>query len=197
MSRRAKIIILIVFVLVVVLVVLLLFLGRRRVASVSAPAPGVSPENAPVVSAPAAPPVPFGAVSAPAQGGAVEVSAASREAFVRSFVERYGSYSNQSDFENLEDLYPFMTQRLRQQTEKFVRDERAREVRGTSYVGVTTRALSVRTASESATEARVLVSAQRQEATAANPSGRVYYQDIELSLKNVGDAWRVDAAVWK
>ena len=47
-----------------------------------------------------------------------EKEKAQLQQLVSAFVERYGSYSNQTDFENLTDLMPFMSQSLKNWAEK-------------------------------------------------------------------------------
>src|SRR3989338_3421724 len=61
----------------------------------------------------------------------------------RSFAERFGSFSNQSNFENVEGLKPFMTPAMRKWADTFVRDAAAKADPGAPYYGITTRTLEV------------------------------------------------------
>lgn len=198
MSRRTKIIILVIIVLVVVAMVWILLVSRRRTTSPPPPTPAAAGPAIPSLPTPPAAPLSTAGAgaggTAPLTGPAAEVGV---EVLARSFVERYGSYSNQSNFENLENLYAFMTGRLRRESEAFVSKQRAvRTGVPAVYAGTTTRVLSVKTLAKSAGEATLRAMTQRTETQAGNPP-RVYYQDIELTMKNVGEEWRVDTATWK
>ena|SRR3989338_4692785 len=197
MSRRTKIIIAAVF---VVLIGALLFLWFRSRAAVSIPEPVQEP-NGGAPSVPelsGAPPTPLSSNNTSVVSGTNESAPrAGVEAFSRSFVERYGSYSNQSDFENIENLYPFMTEKMQGSAEAFVMQERATQKRTQEYTGVTTRVLSTRIVTQSDSRATLTLKTQRTESGAALPAPRVYYQDIELSLVSEGGVWKVDEAKWK
>lgn len=115
-----------------------------------------------------------------------------------SFVERYGSYSNQSDFENLEDLLPFMSQSFSQWAEDFVSLQRANRQESAIYYGLTTRALNSETI-EFAPEnglIKVKVSTQRQEVVGSAVNSKVYYQDAEVELIKENDIWKVSRITW-
>jgi len=60
----------------------------------------------------------------------------------RTFIERYGTWSNQSDFENFTDLYPYMTDELKIATQDFVLRQRTALTANSLYYGLTTRFLS-------------------------------------------------------
>ena len=192
MSSRSKIVIVIIVLVLVVGIGTGFFLWKSRLGSLE----GTSSQN--------------GSTSADAQSvggvafssgssgnGAVRSENPDQYAFARSFVERYGSYSNQSNFENMEDLYPFMTDRMKTATAAFVKSQRDKGAGGASYQGTTTHALSARTLEEGSERAVLSIASQRQESNAEMPSGRVYYQTIELVLIKDGASWRVDEANWK
>ena len=120
------------------------------------------------------------------------------EAIARSFTERFGSFSNQGDFENVEDLYPFMTAKMRQWAEGYVTAGRARqEAVAADYFGTTTRALGSQVIGKGSQKMVVLVTAQRRESTTTALNARVYNQDIELVFVENAGIWRVDDARWK
>lgn len=185
MSKRAKIIITIAILGVLALLVWLIVAGRRSAL--------------PATSAPSASP-PLGGGTPPPSGGSFTPSATLRtgapalDAFVRSFAERYGSFSNQSGFANLKELLPFMTEELRKESEKLV----ARATTANApYAGTTTKALAIKEQQVGDSAATFLISTQRRESTAQNPNTKVYYQDLELSLLKIGEEWKVNRAVWK
>lgn len=199
MPRKIKVIIGIVLIIVVVIVVLLLLFGGRERG-------GASVSSTPATETPQGGTPSGDALSASGAPSSVAPSTAtargtpvSYEATARSFVERYGSYSNQSNFENIEALYPFMTDRMRRESKDTVAAQRS-DARRTLvvYSGVTTRVLSLATISSSVTVANVRASTQRtQSGGTIQGAPRVSYQDIELSLLKVGEEWKIDSAVWK
>ncbi len=64
-------------------------------------------------------------------------------ALARMFIERYGTWSNQSNFENFTDLYFYMTDELKAETQSFVVNQRADFSADATYYGLTTRVLSL------------------------------------------------------
>lgn len=117
-----------------------------------------------------------------------------------SFAERFGSYSNQSDYANFEDLYDFMTAAMKQWAEKMVAELRTR-ARGSNdiYFGITTKALSssLSNFSETSSQAEVLVKTQRREASGSTANARIYYQDIIIKFVKEKEVWKVDGAFWQ
>ncbi|MBI2551969.1 hypothetical protein HYW17_01555 [Candidatus Uhrbacteria bacterium] len=122
----------------------------------------------------------------------------SLETLARSFAERYGSYSNQNQFENVKDLYPFMTDGLRSKAAREI--AQAQELSTSSsaagYLGVTTKAMSVKVEERTAESARTAVQTQRKEVRDAE-SPRIYYQEIMLVFIKDGEQWKVDGVEWR
>lgn len=115
------------------------------------------------------------------------------ESLARLFVERIGSYSNQSNFQNLDDVAGLMTSRARSWADGL---KKTQDTSG-GYRGTTTKALTAETTDWKPREtARVRIATQRQEERdSATP--RLYYQDAEVRLVFGGDSWLVDEMVWQ
>lgn len=113
-----------------------------------------------------------------------------------SFAERFGSFSNQSDFQNIRDLFPFMTESMKNWAENYIEAQRA-GMNVEIYYGITTKAISRKFLDFSENSAKVLVSTQRRESTGAMTNERIVYQDMELELVKAGEEWKVDGAKWK
>lgn len=178
MSSRVKIIIAIFILAIAVLAGFLIWKGSKS-ASVVTPSANVAPAN---VGAPST----YQTMISPGTG---EINI---EQFARAFAERYGSYSNQSNFENIKDLYGFMTEEMRS------REQRARSgAEGETYLGVTTRAISSKIISQSGSSAVIDVITQRKEEGGRLAETRLYYQNIEISLVNAQGGWKANAAEWK
>lgn len=107
------------------------------------------------------------------------------------FAERYGSYSNQSDYGNLRDLLPLMTAKLRSETEAKLE---AASGTPTEYVGVTSRKLSSKLTSGDESSDRVVIEVSVQQTkTVGTGAPEVSYKTYVVRLVKVGDDWKVDA----
>lgn len=115
-----------------------------------------------------------------------------------SFAERFGSFSNQSDFANLEDLKILMTDKMAKWADDYMKEQREKitEIPG-EYYGMTTKALNEKVVSQSDNAAQVRVATQRREATGTTANFKVIYQDILIDLVKEGDVWKVDGAYWQ
>ncbi len=198
MSRRTKIIITVVLILIIIAVVLWAIWVFLRSGEANGPLTSQEVPAAPLPSAPNLPaqqtrPAPLTATVNP--NGSVPPSAVGFTALARSFAERYGSYSNQSDFSNLEELYPFMTAALRERTLGLVERERLQAADAENYTGVTTRATGLQVISQNSTHAEILVSTQRSES--GSGQDRTYYQNLRLTLVVVDGQWKVDSTQWE
>lgn len=136
------------------------------------------------------------APDAPASDPEKPDSQANLKRLAASFAERYGSFSNQGDFENLKELKVFMTDSMAREVDAYIAEAGARGTATPAYVGMTTRALSstIDSFNESAGTATVTVNTQRQEVTSAGT--RVFYQEIGLDFVRSGEIWEVDSAQW-
>ncbi len=115
-----------------------------------------------------------------------------------AFAERFGSFSNSSDFENITDLEVFMSDAMVAWAEKFVADARAGRVVSPVYFGTTTRSISAEVVAfnSSAGTAEIKVTTQRQELTGTSSGGNVYYQVLDLKFLKKAAVWKVDSANW-
>lgn len=189
MSRRNKIIIVVAAVLVALLIIfgLVWWLGGRGPVTPATNQAG-EPERLPVTSVNKPPSL----VKAP------DVEA-SLKAVASTFTERFGSYSNQGSFGNLEDLRGLLTVKMRGTIDSLIAEQRAKIVDSSTYYGITTQALVVTITSfdESLGRAAVTVNTQRSESKGSTVNPRIFYQKIDLKLAKVSDSWKIDEAVWQ
>ncbi len=117
---------------------------------------------------------------------------------VLPFVERFGSYSNQGNFENLTDLLPFMTETMQGWAHEQIKEQTQKAFQSL-YRGVTTKALSYTLSSYEAQKgvAEMKVSTQRKELIGTTSNARVYNQDVVIKLKKDDGVWLVDSAYWQ
>lgn len=111
----------------------------------------------------------------------------------RTFVERYGSFSNQSDGNNLRAAADYATATyaaaLRSQADSTTPDT------ASAYHGVTSRVVTFTTVSQTSTAATLTVGVQQTVIDGATTS--TITKDILIDEVKTNDGWRVNAAVWK
>lgn len=124
---------------------------------------------------------------------------ASLGSIARSFAERFGTYSNHSNYENVSHLMPYMSQKMKNWATDFLEDKTANPDYSGIYHGLTTKALSAQTASfdASAGQAEIIVKTQRKESTGTTANSTITYQDIAVSFVKEQGVWKVDDAVWR
>lgn len=114
------------------------------------------------------------------------------------FAERFGSYSNQSSYENLSDLLPFMTENFKKWAQGKINEQLAKPYQPI-YQGVTTKSLSytMKQFDEKVGIAEMDISTQRREMIGSPSNTKTYNQDITLKFVKTDDIWLVDHAQWK
>ncbi|PKM91082.1 hypothetical protein CVU82_03430 [Candidatus Falkowbacteria bacterium HGW-Falkowbacteria-1] len=116
-----------------------------------------------------------------------------------SFAERFGSYSNQSNYENVSDLTSSMTKEMKSWADSYVRDLKNNSDYSGSYYGITSKAFvgaQIENFSPESGSVDVLVSLQRFENKGSGEE-TTFNQDILITYIDEGGEWLVDSAVWK
>lgn len=181
-NRLRNLIIGVLIILIIVLIWVFFFRSSEEVVDV--PEPNVAQVDQPDVTFVQVVPV----VTPPAP-----VRQDNVERLTTFFVERYGSYSNQSPYSNLDGLSSVATDEFSriltamQQGVKTIPD---------TYVGISTRVLSVKVIDESESDATVIASTQRVESRESKENSTRFFQDMELVLKKINGNWSVDSATW-
>ncbi len=123
---------------------------------------------------------------------------ASIASFVLPFVERFGSFSNQNNFENLSDLLPFMTASMNAWASRQINEAQGKPI-PEIYKGVTTRTINheIKSMDLDGGVAELLVHTQRKELVGTSTNFRTYDQDVLIRLKREKDVWLVDGAFWQ
>lgn len=113
----------------------------------------------------------------------------------KSFVTRYGSYSNEAHFANLEDVLPLVSVSFASELENIIDTGVAPE----EYYGVTTSIVTVKVQEEDDTNGKASATAttQREEAVGSPQNTTVKYQDIILTFVMEDGSWKVDSATWQ
>jgi hypothetical protein len=121
------------------------------------------------------------------------------ERLARSFAERFGSFSNQSNYSNITDLEMFMSEKMKQWAEDYVKKNSKENPGSLVYYGLTTKAVSVTTKNfdDAKGTASILVSTRRREAMGmTNNTSKLFNQDITINFVKERGAWKVDSANW-
>ena len=113
----------------------------------------------------------------------------------RTFVERFGSYSSESDFANVDDILSLATGGFRVELEDIVANARKND--DAAYYGISTIVLSTTTVTEADVAVTLRMLTQREEAIDDPANATVRYQDILVDLVKIGDNWLVDGFTWQ
>lgn len=113
------------------------------------------------------------------------------------FAERLGSYSNQSNYSNYEDLNIFMTASMRDWALDYVAKMRADNPYDGNYYGITTITINSRVTKfdDNKGEAEIIISTQRRE-VGASDGETTSSQDLRLTFVKENNQWLVDGAYW-
>jgi hypothetical protein len=115
-----------------------------------------------------------------------------------SFAERLGSFSNESNYRNFEDLNIFMTASMRDWADEYVEKMRAENPYNGTYYGITTKAISteVKSFNEAQGNAEVTIVTQRREVKLDGGENN-YQQTLRLTFLKQNGQWLVDGAYWE
>lgn len=122
------------------------------------------------------------------------------ERMAASFAERFGSYSNHSNFSNIVDLKVYMSKKMEQWADSFVFEQRKEGLSDAIYFGITTKAVSeeVKDFDDDIGSASILVFTRRREYTGSTSNiSNTYDQNILIDFVNERGAWKIDAATWQ
>jgi hypothetical protein len=117
-----------------------------------------------------------------------------------SFAERFGSYSNQSNFSNIVDLKIFMSQRMRQWADAYISQQRQKGLASDIYYGITTKAMTqeVIEFDDDLGQAAILVRTRRREATSSTRNTSDFFnQNIIINFIQEKGVWKIDSANWQ
>src|SRR3989339_206310 len=125
-----------------------------------------------------------------------EKQAASIGAVAKTFVERFGSYSNQSGYSSLAELEALSTESFAAWLESNCVPKLKKEHDPSGYYyEISTEAPMIASVEQSATAAKFVVTTQRIEKT--DNGEKTFQQDIVLDMKKIGDEWRGGGAYWQ
>ncbi|MBN1326063.1 hypothetical protein JW977_03755 [Candidatus Falkowbacteria bacterium] len=130
----------------------------------------------------------------------IEVQKSNAVFTASTFAERFGSYSNQSNYKNLDELTVFMTDSMiRWINQTYKPSLIAQNPQTNAYYALETKAISsqINLLDEDANASEILIKTQRQEFKNSISNPRIFYQDILIKMIKIGDEWKVDGAYWQ
>jgi hypothetical protein len=116
-----------------------------------------------------------------------------------SFAERFGSYSNQSDYGNITDLKIYMTKSMQEWADNFVTENRSNKTGAQEYYGIVTHAVSGEfiDLDDEKGVAEISVMTRRRELGENETVGGSFTQEIKLKLLRESGEWKIDKASWQ
>ncbi len=115
-----------------------------------------------------------------------------------SFAERFGSYSNQSNFTNIKDLQFFMSSKMQKWSDDYIAKYSKNRPVSDIYFGISTKAMSYSMTDfdEDGGMAEALVRTIRRESTGTTNNVSSFFQDVSVNFVKEKDVWKVDSATW-
>jgi len=115
----------------------------------------------------------------------------------KNFTSRFGTFSSQSNYENLESLETYMSAEMKTWAEEYITNSKKQQA-NEPYSSITTTATgtSILEYDEANSFAKVQVETMRTEKKQIPPSEKKYQQKINISFIKENGAWKVGAADW-
>lgn len=156
------------------------------------------PETTPTSNANATTPTVNASSTTPTNTALSTDDAAAALRVARVFIERYGTYSNRNDFENIINVKPFMTSGFQKESDALIAKSGGSNTSNTDpFYGITTTVLSVKSEQYSERKAaQVRVSTQRSEIKGTNEQ-RTFVQDVLVNMVYSDGSWKVDQIAWQ
>ncbi|MFH0779897.1 MAG: hypothetical protein V1928_03515 [Parcubacteria group bacterium] len=189
MSKKTKIIILVIVGIVIIAGIISYFaypnLFQKGKVSETAPVKTVPADSGKPLTAPLPRPT------------EAEKTAAEAQAMVNAFVERFGTYTNESGYAGLIDLKSLMTASMADWLAKSYIPKLAKDHSPAGFFyGITAKAAAARILDQKATTMKVQVATMRAE-TIGTTEAQQFLQDILLDLVKTNGRWLVDGAYWQ
>lgn len=118
------------------------------------------------------------------------------KALAVAFVERFGSFSNQGEYLNLQELLNVMTPTMANWVQtSYIPKLKKEHPAGGFYYAISTKAPVVEILSEQPNAVKLKVTTKRDEQLVGQEK-KEFLQDITLDLKKENNNWLVDGAYW-
>lgn len=118
----------------------------------------------------------------------------SASTIARVFVERFGSFSNGGDYQNIDVVMDIATDALQARLQDLINTSDTDHT--SAYYGISTHVLSIHQVEVSDRQEVLEVLVQREESIDSPANTSVKYQTIRLTLVKDGTSWLVDDFIW-
>lgn len=111
------------------------------------------------------------------------------------FTERFGTFTNQDNYQNFENLKAYATRDMQTWLATFA-SEQKNDLAATNiaFYGVTTKALTAKILTARPDTIQILINTKREEVTDQSDSAKTSYQNILIEMRRVDDDWKVQSA---
>lgn len=111
------------------------------------------------------------------------------------FAERFGTFTNQDDFANYQNLQNYATPEMQTWMQKFIADRKQDyKDKNINFYGVTTTAVVSEVLTARPDHIKILVDTKREEITDTTAEPKVTYQNIVIELQRTKNEWKVSFA---
>jgi len=114
----------------------------------------------------------------------------------RIFAERYGTFSNRNNFENITALEPFMTAAFQKSSAEYITKQQGKGVPQEFY-GITTTVAALEIQDYVQAKSATVRIATRRVETKGNQDPTISTQYIRINFQNVSGSWKVSGASWE
>jgi hypothetical protein len=127
---------------------------------------------------------------------AVDATVAARR-LANLFVERFGSYSSEAQFQNIVDLKKFMTKKMQAWADTYISDQKKQAGTNTSFQSITAKVITTSVTNQSASGITFRITTVRTTDNGAVNGKNTYNQDILIRAVPSGTDWKIDSAYWQ
>lgn len=195
MWRRTVLVSIIILVLLIIAGAILLYLQSNQNIETLAPTAGIVNENTDTTQNTNSDSVTTGVDDK--QSTTIEPKqTVSLESQVRLFVEKYGTYSSDYPYKNLQSVIGLVTDNYAATIQIVVEQGLANIIEEPPFYSVITKVLSINQIKNDGAQAEVEILTQRSESFSRTDEPIVSYRKIVLNLKMVDEKWLISSAKW-
>lgn len=111
------------------------------------------------------------------------------------FTERFGTYTNDPNYQNLDNLKRYATPQMQNWMDNYIHEqEKEFQEKNLAFYGITTTTLISKILESHPDMIRILTNTKREEITDQTETSRVIYQNIIVEMVRVDDDWKVNFA---
>ena len=133
----------------------------------------------------------------PTPGKLIDSTETTVKKLAASFAERFGSYSNQSNYTNLEESLLFMSDKMRAREENNLASLRAKKLDSSNYSAIVTKVITCQITHLGGDVAEASIGALKTEISSNDSEKKSYSQNAIVKLVKVNNEWKIDEFIWQ